>query len=360
MQSTTITQLASLHSIDNTDTKTVRRDIRTNDALDYVTDLIQETQDNPNKRFFKFKNDTAPVLEYIHDIFNQIDDVSILSIFHSNCEKIATRLLSAEQNSIQKYPTMPHPRKGNLIITADNSINELTITLAKIESADFLENINLQMQSGLPKNKKALKTAVINITKEDESAELEVIITITDSNTTISKYWSDDFLEAVELTSDEKNTKNAFSSIEKILSRNLQNKASSDYTELRNNLVGYFKTQPAYHHEQMIQHVFGTYQMINTNVDLQKVKNQVNELIEKDKFDTHFTIISKEIKARFKKSYKVSDSIELRTMGHIKDLRHIIRATENKLGEKILEIKIENDRLYESFNFNTDTETNNS
>lgn len=230
--------------------------------------------------------------------------------------------------------------------------DELLITLAKIETVDFLEDVHLKIQSGLPINKKALKTAVICITQLEDTEELEVQITVTDSGSTIAKYWSDDFLEASELTSDEKNTKNAFTAIERILSQNLKTQAPSDYTELRNGLVGYFKKQPSFHFENMIDYVFGNYEMENTQVNLENVKDKVKKLLEKEKFDTHFTIVPNEIKARFKKTYKVTDEIELRTNGHIENLRHIIKATKNTQGEKILEIKIESDTIYKSFEFN--------
>jgi len=354
----TVTQFASLHYINSNASSTTQREVNTKDAINYVKQLIQETQNNPNKRAFAFRNSTTPLFEYVMDIFNQLKSDSIEDIFSSNCIKIAERLLLAEKNTVSKYPNMQHPRKGSLIITADNLGDELLITLAKIETADYLEDIHLQIQSGLPINKKALKTAVISITQleeeEEEEEELEVQITVTDSGSTIAKYWSDDFLEASELTSDEKNTKNAFTAIERVLSQNLKTQAPSDYTELRNGLVGYFKKQPSFHFENMIDYVFGNYEMENTQVNLENVKDKVKKLLEKEKFDTHFTMVPNEIKARFKKTYKVTDEIELRTNGHIENLRHIIRASKNEQGEKILEIKIENDTIYKSFEFNDD------
>ncbi|WP_342546664.1 nucleoid-associated protein [Lysinibacillus sp. FSL K6-4013] len=348
----TVTQFASLHYIDSNASSTTQREVNTNDAISYVKQLIQETQVNPNKRSFAFKNSTTPLFEYVMDIFNQLNSESIENIFSSNCIKIAERLLLAEKETVSKYPNMQHPRKGSLIITADNLGDELLITLAKIETVDFLEDVHLKIQSGLPINKKALKTAVICITQLEDTEELEVQITVTDSGSTIAKYWSDDFLEASELTSDEKNTKNAFTAIERILSQNLKTQAPSDYTELRNGLVGYFKKQPSFHFENMIDYVFGNYEMENTQVNLENVKDKVKKLLEKEKFDTHFTIVPNEIKARFKKTYKVTDEIELRTNGHIENLRHIIKATKNTQGEKILEIKIESDTIYKSFEFN--------
>ena len=216
--------------------------------------------------------------------------------------------------------------------------------------------MNLQLQSGLPIDKKALKTAIIKVTELGTDVEME--ITVTDSSSGIAKYWTDEFLEVTEITSDEQNTKNAFNHIEKVLSQNLKKQAPSDYTELRNNLVGYFKTQTAFQYDELINQVFGTYTFDNPEVSLDDIKEKVNKLVQKEKFDTHFTLVPSEIKARFKKTYKVSDEIELRTNGHIEGLRHIIKATTNTIGEKILEIKVENDTIYKEFEFNHEENEN--
>lgn len=350
---TITTKFASLHYIDRTTSSTTNREINTNDAISYVQQLTQETQDNPNKRAFAFKNTTTPISDYITDIFHQREDESIENIFNSNCIKIAERLLLAEQNSANKYPIMP-PKKGSLIITADNRGLELLITFAKIDTADFLEDVQLQLRSGLPLDKKALKTVIISMTQHDEDEDVDIQITVSDNGSSIAKYWTDDFLEATELTSDEKNTKTAFNAIEKVISQTLKVQAPSDYTELRNNLVGYFKTQSDFQFEQMIDQVFGSYTMDNPNISFDNLKGKVNKLKESEKFDTHFTLKPNEIKARFKKTYKVSEEIELRTIGHIDGLRHIIKATTNSIGEKVLEIKVENDTIYKSFEFNSE------
>lgn len=347
------TLYASLHKIDRTLSAPIHREVNTQDAEKYVEQLIDETINNPNKRAFAFKDSTSPLSNYIIDIFNQREEEFIENLFNINSSNIAVRLLAAEKKSVEKYPVMNPPKKGSLIITANGDDKEFLVTIAKIETADFLDDVNLQLQSGLPFNKKALKTAIINITKLEDN-QLEVQVTVTDSGSGISKYWTDDFLEVMELTSDVKNTKSAFNSIEKVLSQNLKTQAPSDYTELRNNLVGYFKTQPAFLFEKMIDQVFGEYTMDNPEVSLEDIKEKVSKLKEKEKFDTHFTIIANEIKGRFKKTYKVSEEIEIRTSGHIEGLRHIIKATKNSLGEKVLEIRVEDDKLYKEFEFKKD------
>ena len=347
--------LASLHKIDRDLQDPIFREVNTEDAEVYVAQLIQETVGNPNRRGYKF-NATSPVSSFILDIFNKQDDESIKDIFNANCTNIAIRLLLAEKRSVQKYPSMNAPRKGSLIITSNKNNECVLITIAKIETADFLEDVNLQLQSGLPIDKKALKTAIIKVTELGTDVEME--ITVTDSSSGIAKYWTDEFLEVTEITSDEQNTKNAFNHIEKVLSQNLKKQAPSDYTELRNNLVGYFKTQTAFQYDELINQVFGTYTFDNPEVSLDDIKEKVNKLVQKEKFDTHFTLVPSEIKARFKKTYKVSDEIELRTNGHIEGLRHIIKATTNTIGEKILEIKVENDTIYKEFEFNHEENEN--
>lgn len=107
----TVTQFASLHYIDSNASSTTQREVNTNDAISYVKQLIQETQVNPNKRSFAFKNSTTPLFEYVMDIFNQLNSESIENIFSSNCIKIAERLLLAEKETVSKYPNMQDSKK---------------------------------------------------------------------------------------------------------------------------------------------------------------------------------------------------------------------------------------------------------
>ncbi|ARK25966.1 hypothetical protein SporoP37_15665 [Sporosarcina sp. P37] len=350
--------LTNLYNIDREQDAPIHREVNKNDdAQSYVDKLINDSQENPNKRFYHFTSDSSPIYSSIISFFTQKNEGSIETLFNFECKKIADRLLRAEKNTADTYPGIRPPKRGSLITTMEQIDSDLRLTIAKIETEEFLDDIDLKLLSGLPYNKKALKTAIINVTLLEDD-ELHIDITVTDTNSTISKYWTTDFLEVTEVVGDAKNTLNSFTEIEKVISKSLKTKSPADYTELRNNLVGYFKTQSSFQLENMIEYVFGDYQIENEDIKIDDIRGKVKDLATKQKFDTHFDIISKEIKARFRRTYKVTNDIEIRTNGHIEGLKHMIHSAVNAKGEKVLEIKIEDEKIFQQFNFDKKTEEN--
>lgn len=348
------TLLASLHQIDRDSDTVKQQEVNNADAEQFVSNLISEIKKNKNKRAFSFKSSTSEVSSTLLKIFKEKDIDDNNDLFQSNCYLIAKRILSSENRSVEKYPNMKHPKKGSLITTFNiDDEGNYFIIIAKIETEEFLSDINLVLTTGLPSQKPALKTATIELS-ELVAGEISTNLVLTDSSSSISKYWSEDFLESKELTSNEKNTKNAFTEIERVIARKLKKDAPSDYTELRNNLVGYFKGQESFNFDEMVNQVFGKYPMQNDSITLDSVKEKVNALSSSSKFDTQFDLVPNEIKAKFKSTYKVTNEVELRTFGHVEDLRHIIRASKNLQGERILEIKVSDSAVYESFLFEND------
>lgn len=350
------TLFATLHKIDRENDLIETSEVESSDAQTFVNLLIKDISENSNKRGFKFPRQTSETSTLIREIYNQRDNESLETLFKTNSRILANKLLASEKRFVEKYPGMKKPRKGSLITTYNIDDNQsYSLIIAKIETEEFLSDVNLTMSSGLPKEKPALKTATITFVElEDQELSLDLDLVITDSSSTISKYWSENFLESEEITSNTKNTRTAFNEIEKVLSKNLKKSAPADYTELRNNLVGYFKREPQFQFDHMIQNVLGNYQMENDTITTDQVKEKLISLRDKQKFDTQFDLIPNEIKARFKKTYKVTDEIELRTNGHVDDLKHVIHATTNTEGERILEIKITDEEVFKQFNFKED------
>ena len=114
------------------------------------------------------------------------------------------------------------------------------ILIAKVDLNSFLDQTDFKKHAGLPFEKRILKTCLVEFAQQNEIAK----ITVSDTNN--AKYWWKDFLELEEITSDEKNTKLAFNSIDHTLGVQLKRNFPSDYTYLRNNFIGYFRTQPRF------------------------------------------------------------------------------------------------------------------
>ncbi|QKS71943.1 hypothetical protein FLK61_35335 [Paenalkalicoccus suaedae] len=319
-----------------------------------MNDTINNILENPNKRGYRFYSNTSEVANQLFEIYTNSDDKSVVSSFLKKCEIIAQRLLNSEIHLINTRPAMQKPRKGSLIITFNvDFYGEFSCVLAKIDSEDFLSEQNFERDSGFLINEPALKTAIIKFVLIDDD-EVDLDLVVADTSSSIADYWTNNFLESKEMTSDQKNTRLAFQDIELIISKNLKKQAPADYTELRNNLVGYFKNQENFHFDRMIDHVFGNYTMENDKVTIDHIKDKVTKLKEKENFDTQFKLIPSEITARFKKTYPLTDEIELRTNGHVRNLKHIIRAEKKANGQKIIEIKVNDDEVFKQFNFKND------
>jgi len=199
----------------------------------------------------------------------------------------------------------------------------------------------------LPYEKHVFKTCII-IYNEDKYLEN---IAISDSNSRLSTYWWEDFLELRELNSNEYNTKTAFEALDYVMSRKIKDKSPSDYTLLRNNLIGYFRTQPEFNYNTLVSSVFGEYQSELPALNIEELKQSISSLPERKKFDRVFTIVPKEIKAKIKRIYKITDNIELKVNGHIDTLKNTIQSVEDQTGEKFIKIKTNNDQVYQMFKY---------
>ncbi|GAE48265.1 hypothetical protein JCM21738_5353 [Mesobacillus boroniphilus JCM 21738] len=105
----------------------------------------------------------------------------------------------------------------------------------------------------------------------------------------------------------------------------------------------------------MIEYVVGEFVPESEEINTETLKERLRKLPEKKDFDTAFNIVVSQVKGRFRRSYKVSDKIELRTSDYIEDLKNVIIAKEDEnYGEKILIIKGINEDLYNTFKIEED------
>ncbi|GIP52911.1 nucleoid-associated protein [Paenibacillus vini] len=336
----------SLHHIDLDNNAIVSKRIDEGDLDEYLVDLIEAIMETPNSRYFKVQSNTTEIIALINGFMEEKSQDEFIEI----SEKIANRLLRHEVQAKEKYKNITEIQRGSLIQSliefTDN--REFFFLIAKVEHESFLNTIDLVKQIGLPFEKRVLKTCLLKYNEENEILE----IIITDTNNRISTYWWSDFLELEEMNSDEKNTKTAFNAIDLVLTQKLKKQAPSDYTILRNNLIGYFRTQEDFQFDSMVSSVFGNYQSDNiSNEELNEIRRHVTSLPEKKGFDKHFSIIDKEIKARIRKTIQLSDKIELNLKDHISELRHNIRSEVSHNGERQIVIKTENEEAFNLFYF---------
>jgi hypothetical protein len=301
-----------------------------------IRDSITEEREN---RVFKIASETTQVFAAIKTILLDSKTIQIQS------EIIANRLLRIENETRNRYKQLPDIQRGSLLVCIFPSEVVMNILLIKIEHSSFIDENDLTKHNGLPIKKEILKSCLFQFDEDDN------IITIIahDSHGDISAYWWNNFLELEKVSSDEQNTAVAFDSIETVLIKNVKNNAPSDYSLLRNNLIGYFRTKTSFQLPELVEYVIGDYEPIN-DINLQSIKDKILNLPYKKKFDTAFTIMPGAINAKMRHSVKINEMVELRINSYIDDFRSIIHSEMGTDGKKYIRI-IANDDAYSRFDY---------
>lgn len=343
---------------------------------DFSQTLFKQSQTAKNTRTYIMTSTTTEVINLtkslLEDYLSEKEDFE--KSFNQFSEKAAARLNNAQQKSELKNLNMQKPSDGALTIIFNpeisNSIHNVKLLISKIDIKEYLERQSGKYEKGLPIENKTQKSCLINLTiskipysvKIDEPFYLELnipneendkiiciinSIVITDTNSKISTFWTDGFLELKEERTDLNNTNTAFDSIKSFLSKKLK-KYPHDYTVIHNNLIGYFERTSSYKNEEMITSVIGDYTPKDQNLKIAELTQELTELPSKKKFDTHFNIDKKDIEKKFSRDIQVNDSIVLKTKSHIRDISNTIIATIVD-DEKVLIIKKVSDDAYNAF-----------
>ena len=293
------------------------------------------------KRRFKFNSGTCEVVALVKQIVANTDkDTCALHI--------AERLLQKEKGAQEKMARLGiEIQRGALFQVFTEYNGSPAYLMAKIEHEEFLDEVDLQKHSGLPFDKTIFKTCFI--TFDDENQVLEVLVS-DNKRKKISEYWAYDFLEVVELTTNEHNTRVAFNAVEVFITKKLKKKHPADYVQIRNNLVGYFRTTETFSFVELLDRMIGAYVPEDPELDIvvfrQGLEAVPSKLKGENVFEQTFDIVKSEITARFKKSIDLTDKITLRLKEDIENLENVIASFLHE-GKKC--IRIETEQGYEYF-----------
>lgn len=298
------------------------------DVLIYAADLIENVMSGKDQREYKFSRPTTEVSQAVAQMVGQTNCISF-------SQTVANRLLQSEQTAQRRVTHMGvEIQKGSLFqIVFRRGITEM-ILIAKIDLNSFLDQTDFKKHAGLPFEKRILKTFLAEFSPQGQPTKIIV------SDAHNAEYWWKDFLELEEVTNDENNTKRAFHSVEHMLATRLKRKYPSDYTYLRNNLIGYFRTQKRFSFVDLQRNVFGSYKPDDSSLDITKLVAEIAKLPEKKKFDSVFNIVENAIKARFKRVISLTDKIKLELTEDVDNLSNTIEAKEIR-GERGVFIRSE-------------------
>lgn len=312
---------------------------------EYIVQLIAHIKENDSVRNFKTRSLDTEVVSCALQVSEKSDDDIFIK---EKSDVIAKRLLDKEIEAQKKITQLDkNIKKGSLIqaLLLDNG--KYVYLFAKVEHADFVDDIDFSFKTGFSKEKKSFwKTCLLDLEK---SADNDLYAKI--YSDTKAKFWSSYFLELDPVVDDEVNTLESFKHIESVLKRNIKKQAPRDYTNLRNSLILYYRKKDYIDYTTLVEEVFESYPpLILEQEKFHIVIDKIKELPSKKGFDFQFYSKPEMINARVKEKFDVNTGITLNVSGAFADIESMISAKEDlATGSRYLEIKTNNDELFDRY-----------
>lgn len=325
------------HPIDRSLTKVVKETIPTGANLDkYIAALVELTTKEEDTRQFSFAHATTEVRAALTQIRTK-------NTFDASAETIASRLHRIEKSIAEKVEHLRGVQSGMLLQSLFERENKSGILIAKVDWARFLPRGSYKDSEGIDYKPRLLKACLILFSDGDTIDDVQVA----DTNATLSAFWWKDFLELEELRTDDFNTKAVFATFDTFLGSKTRSKHPADYAHLFNHMLGIFKRTRRFSFKPFVSEVFDGYQATDLKLDVQQLKQDALNLINTKKFDGTFNLNPKVITKRFKRTYELTDEIELQISDSIENLASTVYGLNLNDGTKGVFVK--SDKGYQLF-----------
>jgi hypothetical protein len=215
---------------------------------EYISSLFHNIANTSGKRMFYFRSDTTEVRHSLN--------LMITGYFSEGSVINAKRLLDVEIKAQEKLNLNIEIQKGILFQAVIKDGNSQKIIISKADHNEYLDESDFELHLGLPWKKKVFKAIIIEF--KPESTEIESV-SVFDTNSTMSKYWWQDYLELVERYTDSENTKNALKLMDKKIFKPIEKNYPADYLILRNTMVGYFRSKEEFDIRDFVQTTLDNY-----------------------------------------------------------------------------------------------------
>lgn len=307
-----------------------------NDLLAFVKRLVAALDSTSVRRTYYFSRDTIESKKAIESIVagDSID---------KHAKALAERLLATELTAQKRVKQIATLQRGSLLICHIRNGSVDRVLICKVEHSDFLDESELSRRVGLPFEKQALKAAIGEYNQSGKIAEMNLY----DSGSRVSEYWWRDFFELTESRSNNQNTDEVFTIIDKAIGTELKPISKADFVYLRNDFIRFFKNEETFTLKKFRENVLEKYKPISEKVDLSKLTKKVVSRCEYKGIDDSFDIDISNIKSkvRFRSVINLTNALDL----HIKDDLNINNTINsfNENGRK--GIKIFSDEGYKYF-----------
>lgn len=334
-------KFSSIHSIDLDQGSVNYRDHK-NDFEEALSRMLQQINMQENLKKYIEKSQDTLVLKTVKEVCKKIykNELDINS-FNKYAYKIAYHLLEIELflDDRQQKTIGNRIQRGSLLqaIVYNEEKERYEYYLSKFEHAEFYSELDFIKTIGIQiKNTKVYKSCRLIFSVNDEDCiEFEDAEVYVNNN---AKYWSGEFLELSEASTDEYNTKTSFNEIRKCLNINVKKQYPADHPILFNAFYGYFKKEKrTINYYDMLDEIMDGY--VGTDMskdDVERLKAKLESLPKTKKFDTQFTTNPDVISAKIKQTYDVISGVELvlNRKNQIENIKETISSV------------IENDEMY--------------
>jgi 37-kD nucleoid-associated bacterial protein len=300
------------------------------DLQAYVLGILRQVRsDNRHKRFLF--SPSNPIFQA--GAKKSWDNSSSLGFL-----EIAQQLAVAESTSSSRsrIPT------GSLVLALATIDQGCVLLAAKIDRSDFLNETSFLLTSGLPSERVIYKACLV----ESETSAFPTKVRVFDSQSAgYAKYWWSEFLGLLEERDSQQNTTRAFATIDKIVATIAPWKA--DYYQVRNALIHYFRTQPQFTIQTLLDQVIGNYQPIDESLPLDRielVRDKIRHLSNTIDFDQQFVIDFSVVRAKVKRVIALTDELDLTLKSDVPD--SVIQGVTLQ-GNKYVQIR--SDAGYDNF-----------
>jgi hypothetical protein len=322
----------SLHHIDHLNDKVQEVEIKNQgeQLSTYIERLLEEIIESSSKRSFDFQSDTTEVRSSIS---------KMLAENYAEASSInASRLLQIEKDAQERIRHLnAEIQQGSLFHAYVEDENDARfIIISKADHNEYLDELDFELRRGLPWKKRVFKAILVTFEEEQVNS-----VYVYDTNSKLSTYWWNAFLELKERYTDIHNTKTSLHTIDRKIFSQIKEKYPADHVILRNSAIGYFRNKDEFDLSEFINQTFRNYYPVDNTLPLEKIIGQTEKLPERWGFDRRFAIKKDEINKRAVNKIKLSNNIDLLIKDHIENLNGTITAEEDQEGNKYVKIKSE-------------------
>lgn len=326
----TVTNLCSnLYTVDISENEVITSiEINDKDSVD----LLNKSIDNINKlstRECIFESEESELRTIV---LNAIEDKTDIENIKAHSSKISTKYARVVKDLIDRKGQLnvKNLNKTQLLVSIYHNEESTFLIICQLKDGVFFDLKALKESEGIYFDDNVLKSCKIEIDEENDDIRSIYI----NEKSADSVYWSKGFLDLREFHTSEKNTKDSFYHYDKYIEKHINKISPADGVQLRNILVGYYKTQPDFDSRELSENYLAFYTPENPEINMEKIKNDFIQLPIKKGFDSRFSIKTDVIRRNIKKSYPIHKNIELNIKGNVENLKEIIVAKKDPLENK--------------------------